>query len=110
MSTPFRALVQLPERIARGEIVTVRLMAAHPMETGHRADGAGGTLPRDIVQRVEVALDGAPVFAADLHPAIAANPFIAFTLRAERSGTLSVRWRGDRGLDHLETLPWRLQA
>ncbi len=99
------ALIHLPPRIERGSVVEVRCTLAHPMETGHRADGRGGTVPRDIVTRFECQLDGTTVFAATLHPAIAANPYLAFTLRAQDSGTLTFTWRGDRGFAHSQTLP-----
>ena len=99
-----RAIVTLPPRIARGEVIEVRTLVAHPMETGHRVDAMGRTLPRDIVTRLEARLDDQLVFAADLHPAIAANPFVAFPLRAERSGTLTVTWRGDGGFVQRESV------
>jgi len=97
-----RALVQLPPTIRRGEVVEVRTTVSHPMESGQRRGSDGQMLPRDIIQRFEVRLDGQPVFAATLHPAIAANPFIAFSLRAERSGTLELLWRGMNGFEHRE--------
>lgn len=97
-----RALVNLPETVPRGTVVEVRAMLQHPMETGHRRDAGGRLVPRDIVTRFECRLDGALVFAADLHPAMAANPFIAFPLRAERGGTLVLTWTGDRGFHHEE--------
>lgn len=102
MSTT-RALIHLPVAIERGSVFEIRTTLAHPMETGHRRDGAGVLLPRDVVTRFECRLDGALVFAADLHPAVAANPYLAFTLRAERPGELSFRWEGDRGFRHQET-------
>jgi sulfur-oxidizing protein SoxZ len=52
---------------------------------------------------MECRLDGELVFAADLHPAIAANPYLAFHLRATASGTLTFSWAGDRGFTHSET-------
>ncbi len=97
-----RALVNLPDSAPRGTVIEIRAMLQHPMETGHRRDAGGALVPRDIVTRLECRLDGALVFAADLHPAMAANPFIAFPLRAERSGTLVLAWTGDRGFRHEE--------
>lgn len=105
-----RALIHLPPTIRRGEIVEVRAHLAHPMETGFRPDGQGRVLPRDIVRRVEARLDGAFVFAADLHPAIAANPYLAFPLKAERSGTLVIAWRGDNGFAHSESVAFTVAA
>ena len=97
-----RALIQLPRSLRRGEPFEVRTLVGHPMETGYRRDSDGRMLPRDIVRRLEARLDGERVFAADLHPAIAANPFVAFWLVAERSGVLEVRWTGDNGFEHRE--------
>ncbi len=97
-----RAVIHLPARIAPGEIVEVRAIAEHVMETGFRADATGRVLPRDIVRRMEVRLDDRLVFAADLHPSVAANPYVAFMLKAERSGALVITWRGDHGYEHTE--------
>ncbi len=107
MSTPpLRALVNLPRSIARGDVVEVRATLGHPNESGHRRGSGGEMLPRSIVRRVEARLDGVLVFAADLHAAIAANPYVAFRLRAVASGSLVVNWRGDDGLTHSETVPF----
>lgn len=97
-----RTVITLPTAVRRGEVVEVRTLIAHPMETGYRSGGDGRPLPRDILRRFECRYDGELVFAADLAPAIAANPYIAFTLRATASGTLSFRWEGDNGFSQVE--------
>ncbi|MFO1327765.1 MAG: thiosulfate oxidation carrier complex protein SoxZ [Rubrivivax sp.] len=103
-----RALIQLPRTLRRGEPFEVRTTVGHAMETGYRRDSDGRLLVRDIVRRLEVRLDGEPVFAADLHPGIAANPFIAFWLVADRSGVLELRWSGDNGFAHVERVELQL--
>jgi sulfur-oxidizing protein SoxZ len=102
-----RALVTVPQGARRGEVIEVRALIAHPMETGHRADGAGGVLPRDLIRRFTCRLDGETVFAAELHPAVAANPLLSFPLVA-RPGTLTLHWEGDRGFAHTETVALRV--
>ncbi len=97
---PVRSLVTLPPQVRRGEPFEVRLLVAHPMETGHRADSLGQRVPRDIVRRIECRLDGELVFAADLQAAIAANPYVTFPLVVAGEGTLVVSWAGDRGFAH----------
>ena len=100
-----RTLLYIPSPAKRGEVIEIRTTLGHPMETGHRPDSLGRLVPRSIVTRFECRLDGERVFGMDLFPAIAANPYIAFPLRAERSGTLTFTWEGDNGFAHSETKP-----
>ncbi len=102
MST--RALVHLPRDIQRGQVVEIRTTVAHPMETGHRRGNGGELVARNIVRRLEARLNGELVFAADMHPALSANPYVAFHLRAAASGLLVLTWRGDKGFEHSETV------
>jgi sulfur-oxidizing protein SoxZ len=85
-----------------GEIVELRTRIAHPMETGYRRDSEGRLLARNILRRFECRAEGRLLFAADLHAAIAANPYIAFTLRAGRALELELLWLGDQGFRHVE--------
>ena len=98
-----RAILTAPASARAGEVVEVRALIQHAMETGYRLDVDGEKLPRDLVRRVECRFDGELVFAADLNAAISANPYLAFFLRVPRSGTLTVAWQGDRGLAHSES-------
>lgn len=99
-----RAIVRVPPQIETDKVFEVGVLLQHPMETGYRAGPGGQLLPRNIVTRVEARLDGKPVFAADLFPAITANPYIAFSLRAAASGTLVVEFTGDNGFTHRESV------
>ncbi len=101
---PVRALISLPPQLRAGQVFEVRATLRHPMETGQRVGAGGERVPRDIVTRFEVRLGEALVFAADLYPAITANPSLAFMLRAERSTTLRLHWRGDHGFEHNEAV------
>lgn len=103
-----RAIITLPPVVRRGEVFEIRTLIAHPMESGHRADAQGQVVPVQIIRRFVCRLDGALIFDATLHPAIAANPFIAFHCRARTDGTLSFTWEGDRGFLHTETVALRL--
>lgn len=99
-----KALVFAPKSARRGDVIEIRALVQHPMETGQRSDGAGGVLPRDIIRRMECRYGGELVFAADLFPAIAANPLVAFHTVATASGTITLRWTGDNGFDHSESV------
>jgi sulfur-oxidizing protein SoxZ len=98
-----RALLTLPAQARAGDIIEVRALVQHPMETGLRVAADGQTIARDLVRRVECRVDGELVFAADLHAAVAANPYLSFHLRAQRSASVVFSWTGDRGFAHSET-------
>ena len=98
-----RVLIRVPATASRGEVIEIRTLIQHPMETGYRPDAAGRLLARDIITRFTCPLDSRLVFEATLHPAIAANPYLTFTLRAETSGVLAFAWEGDHGFRHGET-------
>lgn len=99
-----RALIFAPKTARRGEVIEIRALIAHAMETGHRPDSEGRVIPRDILRRLECRYDGELVFAADLHPAIAANPLVAFHTVATNSGTISISWTGDNGFAQTESV------
>jgi sulfur-oxidizing protein SoxZ len=61
-------------------------------------------IPRDIITRFTCTYNGDEVFRAELSPAIAANPFIAFFTTATESGTMVFRWTGDNGFSTTETV------
>ncbi len=99
-----RALINLPKTAKRGDVVEIKTLVQHPMETGHRRDNQGKLIPRNIIRQFVCTYNGEEVFRADLFPAIAANPFIAFTTVATESGTLAFTWTDDQGREQTETV------
>ena len=100
-----RVLINLPARARRDEVVEIKTLIAHPMETGYRLDNKGVAIPRDIINRFTCAYNGDEVFRAELFPAISANPFVAFSTVATESGELVFSWTDDRGQIQNETRP-----
>jgi sulfur-oxidizing protein SoxZ len=99
-----RALINVPASARRGEVIEIRTLIGHPMETGYRPGAEGNVLPRNIIRRFTCRYNGEPVFSAELFPAIAANPYFAFHTVATDSGTLSFTWEGDNGFVQTETV------
>jgi sulfur-oxidizing protein SoxZ len=89
--------IKLPERAKKGEVIEIRTLVAHIMETGFRKDEAGKLIPREIINRFTCTFNGHPLFSVDLEPAIAPNPYIKFHMRASESGTLRFTWFDDNG-------------
>lgn len=92
-----RVVVNVPQEAKRGEVIEIRTLAGHPMETGFRRTQLGEVIPRDIIRQFVCTYNGVEIFRAELHPAIAANPLLTFTTVAAESGTLEFRWTGDNG-------------
>jgi sulfur-oxidizing protein SoxZ len=98
-----RALINVPAKAKRGEIVEIKTLIQHEMETGFRVSSNGTVIPRDIITDFICKYNGEEIFRADLHPAISANPFFTFFTVATESGTLSFEWSGDNGFAVSET-------
>jgi len=100
-----RTLINVPAKAKRGEIVEIKTLISHEMESGFRPDNMGRLVPRDIITSFVCSYNGQEIFRAELHPAIAANPFMSFTTVATESGKIEFKWAGDNGFSQTETAP-----
>jgi sulfur-oxidizing protein SoxZ len=98
-----RALINVPAKAKRGEVIEIKTLIQHEMETGFRVGPNGQAIPRDIITDFICKYNGEEIFRADLHPAISANPFFTFFTVATESGTISFEWSGDNGFAVSET-------
>ena len=89
--------VKLPKDAKKGEVIQIKTLIAHVMETGLRKDPAGNTIPRKIINKFSCEFNGKPVFSDDIEPAVAANPYLQFTARVDESGTFRFTWVDDDG-------------
>ncbi len=98
-----RALINVPPKAKRGEIIEIKTLISHEMESGYRPDNVGKLVPRDIITLFVATYNGQEIFRADFFPAIAANPFVSFTTVAMDSGKIEFKWTGDNGFAATET-------
>jgi sulfur-oxidizing protein SoxZ len=91
------ALINVPKKAKRGDIIEIKTLMSHIMETGYRHTAAGQVVPRDIITSFTCRYNGEEIFRADLFPAIAANPFFTFFTTATESGKFDFEWIGDNG-------------
>ena len=97
------ALINVPANAKRGEVIEIKTLMSHIMETGFRHTETGAVIPRNIITDFSCRYNGVEVFRAELFPAFSANPFIAFSTVALESGTLEFRWTGDNGFSETAT-------
>jgi sulfur-oxidizing protein SoxZ len=91
------ALINVPAKAKRGDIIEIKTLMSHIMETGYRHSASGEVIQRDIITSFACRYNGNEIFHVDLFPAIAANPFITFFTTATESGKFEFEWIGDNG-------------
>ena len=89
--------INIPDRIKAGEAFRIKTLISHPMHSGRLKDADGKSIPRLILNRFECSFGAETVFACDLEPAMAQNPFIEFTAKLPGPGELSFLWIEDGG-------------
>ena len=100
MVEDLRTRIRLPTSAKRGELVEIRVLVQHAMESGQRRDASGAIVSRKILNRLAVRYGGQDVLSARLEPAMAANPLFTFFLRAEATGMIELTWTDDDGSIH----------
>jgi len=90
--------VKVPKKAKKGEIIKIKTLIKHKMESGRRKNKkTGKPIPRKIINKFTAKFDGETVFTMNVEPSISANPFIQFNMRAEKSGELLFEWTDDDG-------------
>ncbi len=92
-----RPRVKLPDSAKVGDVIEIKTLIQHVMETGQRKDSDGKPVPRFIITTFSASFAGAEVFKAELHPGISANPYLAFFMRVPGPGELEFTWVDDKG-------------
>ncbi|TMJ25696.1 MAG: thiosulfate oxidation carrier complex protein SoxZ [Alphaproteobacteria bacterium] len=90
-------LVNAPKTAKKGQVVEIKALIMHVMETGFRPGTNGRIIPRNIIEDFSATWNGREIFRMKMSPAIAANPFVSFSAVASESGIIAFRWSGDEG-------------
>ena len=91
------ARVQVPQEARRGEVIEIKVVIQHPMETGFRFDDGGRTIPKNVINDLVARYNGVEIFHARMGSGIAANPYLQFYTVAEASGEIEFSWVDDNG-------------
>ena len=92
-----QVLINAPKTAKKGEVIELKALILHVMETGFRPGTNGRIIPRNIIERFTASWNGSEIFRMDFSPAIAANPFVSFFAVANEGGKITFRWTGDEG-------------
>lgn len=89
--------IRVPEKAKPGEVVTVRVLVTHPMETLAFKDGKPVAKQYNFIHRVEATYNGKKVFEAEMTQAVSQNPLIAFPVKVTEPGTVKVTFHETTG-------------
>ena len=98
MAKNIRTRIRVPKNVAKGKVFEIKTLVSHKMETGQRKNKkTGKIIPRKIINKFVCPYDGKEVFSSDWHPAVSANPYLAFYVKATKSGPMNFKWTDDDG-------------
>lgn len=97
--------IKLPDTAKAGEVIEVKTLITHVMETGFRKGPDGNIVPRNIITGFTATFGGKEVFKADLSSGVSANPYIAFKFKVPGPGDLELTWVGDNNEKVVEKVP-----
>ena len=89
--------IKLPERCKVGDVIDIKTVATHPMESGNRRNAQGQLIARNIIKTFVARFEGREVFRVDLGSGISANPYFSFSMRVPGPGTFTFTWTADDG-------------
>tara|TARA_Y100000815_G_scaffold104650_3_gene93592 strand:+ start:6689 stop:7015 length:327 start_codon:yes stop_codon:yes gene_type:complete len=89
--------VKVPKSASAGEVITIKTLISHPMESGQRKDNDGNAIPRQIINKFTCEFNGQMVFSCDIDPAVSANPYLEFTAKVNEAGSFKFTWVDDDG-------------
>ncbi len=94
--------VKVPKSASAGDVITIKTLISHKMESGQRKDKDGNPIPRQIINKFTCAFNGETVFECDLDPAVSANPYFEFNAKVNEGGTFTFTWVDDDGSTYTE--------
>jgi sulfur-oxidizing protein SoxZ len=103
MAVKSKPRIRVPATASAGEVVEIKTLISHQMESGQRKDSSGNPIPRKIINKFTAKFNGNEFFSADWHPALSANPYQAFFYKASESGTFEFVWTDDDGSTYSAT-------
>ena len=89
--------VRMPTTAKAGEVIEVKTLISHEMETGQRKDANGATVPRKIIKKFTAKFNCQDIMSADWYTAVSANPYQSFFVKVPETGTFEFSWLDDDG-------------
>ncbi|MFN3991441.1 MAG: thiosulfate oxidation carrier complex protein SoxZ [Tabrizicola flagellatus] len=100
--------VKVPKSAKAGEVVTIKALISHKMESGQRKGSDGNLIPRQIINRFTCDLNGVNVIDVAIDPAVSTNPYFEFDAKVDAAGEFKFTWYDDDGSVYEDVKPIEL--
>ncbi len=81
-----------------GDLVEVKILMRHDMETGQRKDAAGAVIPAHYIKTLTAKHKDKVVFDASFGPSVSKDPFLSFKFKGAAAGDkVIVTWVDTKG-------------
>jgi len=97
MADDAKPRVKVPKSASVGDVITIKSLISHKMESGQRKDAEGKLIPRSIINRFTCDLGGVNVIDVTIEPAVSTNPYFEFDAKIADSGEIKFTWYDDDG-------------
>lgn len=97
MAADAKPRVKVPKTASAGEVITIKTLISHEMESGQRKDSDGNPIPRSIINRFTCEFNGESVIDVTLEPSISTNPYFEFDATVPEAGEFKFTWYDDDG-------------
>ena len=97
--------IRVPATAKVGDVIEIKTLVQHVMETGNRKTADGKVVPRKIINSFTASFAGQEFFKAEIQPGISANPYLAFFMKVPGPGEFEFTWVDDAGVKISQKTP-----
>jgi sulfur-oxidizing protein SoxZ len=103
MADDAKPRVKVPKSAKAGEVIVIKALISHKLESGQRKDAEGKLIPRSIINRFTCDFNGANVVDVAIEPAVSTNPYFEFAAKIDAAGDMKFTWFDDDGSVYEDT-------
>lgn len=103
MTQDAKPRVKVQKTAKVGEVINVKALISHLMESGQRKGSDGNLIPRSIINRFTCDVNGENVIDVAIEPAVSTNPYFEFEARIDADSDVVFTWYDDDGSVYTNT-------
>lgn len=82
---------------ANGDVVEVKVLIRHDMETGQRKDASGNPIPAHFIKTLVAKSNDKVVLDSQMGTAVSKDPFLSFKFKGAKGDKVTITWTDNKG-------------